>query len=86
MRDEFIRFRNYKNRVALRFRVRCVSAFSLQSPYSKIPNRSSANQNASFHGIPDRGKYISLNWSRIPDPMKYQNPAEFQIQVAVIEK
>ena len=26
MRDEFIRFRNYKNRVALRFRVRCVSA------------------------------------------------------------
>ena len=27
MRDEFIRFRNYKNRVAFRFRVRCVSAF-----------------------------------------------------------
>ena len=28
MRDEFIRFLNYKNRVALRFRVRCVSAFT----------------------------------------------------------
>ena len=29
MRDEFIRFRNYKlNRVALRFRILCVSAFS----------------------------------------------------------
>ena len=28
MRDEFIRFRNYKNRVALRFRVWCVSAFT----------------------------------------------------------
>ena len=25
MRDEFIHFRNYKNHVALRFRVRCVS-------------------------------------------------------------
>ena len=28
MKDEFIRLRNYKNRVALRFRVRCVSTFS----------------------------------------------------------
>ena len=27
-RDEFIRFRNCKNRVAIRFRVRCVSAFT----------------------------------------------------------
>ena len=27
MRDEFIRFRNYKSRVALRFRIRCVSTF-----------------------------------------------------------
>ena len=28
MRDEFIRFRNYKSRVVLRFRVRCVWALS----------------------------------------------------------
>ena len=28
MRGEFIRFQNYKNRVALRFRVRCVSALT----------------------------------------------------------
>ena len=27
MRDESIRFQNYKNRVALRFRVRCVLTF-----------------------------------------------------------
>ena len=27
MRDEFIRFQKFKNRVALRFRVRCVSTF-----------------------------------------------------------
>ena len=27
MRDEFIRFQNYKIRVALQFRVRCVSTF-----------------------------------------------------------
>ena len=29
MRDEFIRFQKYKNRVALRFRVRCVSTLTL---------------------------------------------------------
>ena len=39
MSDEFIRFRNYKNRGALRFRVRCVSALrsllfcAYQTPY-----------------------------------------------------
>ena len=31
MKDKFIRFRNYKNRVALRFRVRCVSALKVDS-------------------------------------------------------
>ena len=38
MRDEFIRFRNYKNRVALRFRVRCVSAFTLLKFRASSPN------------------------------------------------
>ena len=35
MRDEFIRFQNYKNSVALPFRVRCVSAFSQNIEISK---------------------------------------------------
>ena len=32
MRDKFVRFQKYKNRVALRFRVRCVSTF--KGPYT----------------------------------------------------
>ena len=33
MRDEFIRFRNYKNRAVLRFRVRCVWALTAIERY-----------------------------------------------------
>ena len=33
MRDEFIRFQNYKNRVALRFRVQCASTLSRENIY-----------------------------------------------------
>ena len=43
MRDEFIRFQNYKNRVALRFRVQCVSTLSIHG--ARLPTTLTGTKN-----------------------------------------
>ena len=49
MRDEFVRFQKYKNRVALRFRVRCVSTF--KGSYTPDAARQFRQRGAASHKI-----------------------------------